>query len=84
LLPRRGRADVRRTYDSLFSTYPDIVADIHEYVVQGDRVVVRFTARSRAPGNAFEVLIVNFFTVRNGLIEVDDGVFDTRGRACRP
>jgi hypothetical protein len=29
----------------------------------------RLVARSRAPGNALEVVIVNFFTVRNGLID---------------
>lgn len=82
--PRSGRTDVQRTYQSMFDAFPDIVADIHEYLVQGDRVVVRFTARGRLPGKSFDLPIVNFFTVRNGLIQSDDGVFDTAGRPCSP
>ena len=82
--PRSGRTDVQRTYQSMFDAFPDIVADIHEYLVQGDRVVVRFTARGRLPGKSFDLPIANFFTVRNGLIQSDDGVFDTAGRPCSP
>lgn len=81
---RRGRRDVRRTYQALFDAYPDITADIQEYVQQGDRVAVRFTVRSRLPGRSFEVPIMNFFSVRDGLIVADDGMFDTRGRKCAP
>lgn len=82
--PRRGRADVQRTYQYLFDTFPDIVADVHEYIVERDRVAVRFTARGQVRGQSFNLPIANFFTVRNGLIESDDGVFDTRGRPCSP
>jgi ketosteroid isomerase-like protein len=82
--PRHGRADVQRTYQSIFERYPDVVADVHEYFVQGDRVAVRFTVRSQLPGKSVDVPIANFFTVRNGLIESDDGVFDTGGRPCLP
>src|SRR3981081_4053294 len=39
---RRGRADVERTYRAIFTAVPDAVADVQEYVVQGDRVAVRF------------------------------------------
>ncbi len=82
--PRRGRADVQRIYQYLFDTFPDIVAEVHEYVAEGDRVAVRFTVRSRLPGKTFAVPIMDFFTVRNGMIESDDGIFDTRGRPCSP
>jgi ketosteroid isomerase-like protein len=82
--PRRGREDVRRTYRALFEAYPDISADVHEYLEQGDRVAVRLTVRSRAPGRSFDVPIMNFFTVKNALIESDEGLFDTRGRKCTP
>jgi ketosteroid isomerase-like protein len=80
--PRRGREGVHRTYRALFDAFPDISADVEEYLEQGDRVAVRFTVRSRLPGRAFEVPIMNFFTVRNGLIVSDEGMFDTRGRKC--
>jgi ketosteroid isomerase-like protein len=82
--PRRGREGVRRTYRALFEAYPDISADVHEYLEQGDRVAVRFTVRSRAPGQSFDVPIMNFFTVKNGLIVSDEGLFDSRGRKCTP
>ena len=80
--PRRGRADVERIYRSMFDTYPSIVADVQEYVVQADRVAVRFIVRIREPGKTFDVPIADFFTVRDGLIVSDDGVFDARGRPC--
>lgn len=82
--PRSGRDGVRRTYDALFRTFPDIVADVHEVVTAGDRVVVRFTVRGTIGGRAFAVPIANFFTVRDGLIASDDGVFDNGGRPCSP
>jgi ketosteroid isomerase-like protein len=82
--PRQGRVDVQRTYQSLFAAFPDVVAEVHEYFVQGDRVAVRLTVRGSIQGRPFAVPIANYFTVRNGLIETDDGVFDTRGRPCSP
>lgn len=80
--PRRGRAEVERIYRSLFEAYPDIVADVQEYFVDADRVAVRFIVRNRQPGKTFDVPIADFFSVRDGLIVSDDGVFDTRGRPC--
>jgi hypothetical protein len=80
--PRRGRADVQRTYQSLFDNYPDITVSDEEYLVQGDRVAVKYIVSSRIPGQAFEAAIMNFFTVRSGLITSDEGIFDTHGRKC--
>jgi hypothetical protein len=80
--PRHGSADVQRTYQALFADFPGIVADVLEYVVQGDRVAVRFIARMKIQGRSIDVPIYNFFTVRNGLIEADEGMFDTGGRPC--
>lgn len=82
--PRHGHDDVRRTYQALFSAFSDISVDVQEYVEEGDRVAVRFTVRSSLPGRSFEVPILNFFTVRNGVIVKDEGMFDTRGRKCSP
>jgi hypothetical protein len=39
---------------------------------------------SRRPGRSFDLPLMNFFTVRNGLIVRDQGIFDNGGRACRP
>lgn len=82
--PRGGRDDVRRTYEAIIAGVPDVVADVQEMIVEGDRVAVKFVVRSRIPGRAFDVPILDFFTVRDGLIVRDDGVFDNRGRACTP
>lgn len=82
--PREGRAGVERTYKGIFAAVPDAVADVTEYVVDGDRVAVKFFVRSRLPGRSFDLPIMDFFTVRDGLIVRDDGVFDNGGRACTP
>jgi ketosteroid isomerase-like protein len=82
--PRHGREDVRRTYKALFDAFPNIGVEVHEYVVQGDRVAVRVNIQNKPPGFAFDVPIMNFFTVRNGLIESDEGRFDNGGRRCSP
>lgn len=82
--PRHGRDDVRRTYQALFSAYPDISVEVREYLQEGNRVAVRFVVRSSLPDRSFEVPIMNFFTVRNGQIVSDEGSFDTRGRKCSP
>lgn len=82
--PRSGHEGVWRTYEFLFRTFPDIVADVHEYVTDGDRVVARLTVRGTAGGAQFAVSIANFFTVRDGVIVSDDGLFDNGGRPCRP
>jgi predicted ester cyclase len=75
---------VRRTYKALFDAFPNIGVEVHEYVVQGDRVAVRVNVQNKPPGFAFDVPIMNFFTVRNGLIESDEGRFDNGGRRCSP
>jgi ketosteroid isomerase-like protein len=80
--PRRGRADVIRTYEGIFSALPDAQAEDFEYLSDGDHVAVRYVVRSKAAGATFGVPIFNLFTVRNGLITRDEGRFDNGGRAC--
>ncbi len=82
--PRRGRAEVERTYKAIFAAVPDATVEVQEYVVQGDRVAVRFLLSSHLPGRTFTLPLQDFFTVRNGLIVRDDGMFDNRGRPCMP
>ena len=82
--PRTGQREVRRNYENLFKTFPDISTDVLEYIVQGERVAVRLVIRGNLQGKPFEVPTFDFFTVRNGLIVSDDGIFDARGRKCTP
>ncbi len=81
---RSGPDGARRTYTELFQAFPDITDDVTSIVVEGERVAVQFTARSRKPDGsyAFEVPLANFLIVRHGRIVRDDTYFDTRGRAC--
>lgn len=80
---RLRRDDVLRTYQGIFAAVPDIHAEVVELLEQGERVAARVILRSRAPGRSFNLALMNFFTVRNGKIVRDDGVFDNGGRPCR-
>jgi len=82
--PRRGREDVRRTYQALFDEAPDIVDTVDEMVVQGDRVAVLFHSRGTAGGQPFDVPIAAFITVSDGLIVRDRSVFQPSPSACLP
>jgi ketosteroid isomerase-like protein len=80
--PRHGRAEVERTYRAIFAVVPDVHVEMREFVTEGDRVAVRFTLSSASRG--FSAELQDFFTVKDGLIVRDDGMFDNRGRACTP
>lgn len=80
--PRAGHVGVRRTYSQLFQAFPDITDTIDQLVIEGDRVAIQFTARSRASGRELNLRIATFITVRGGLIQSDDSIFDTRGQPC--
>ena len=58
---------MRRIYRDLFSAFPDIHAEVQEYLVQDDRVAVRYLVRTGSAGNGFVVPIFNLFMVRDGL-----------------
>jgi hypothetical protein len=78
--PRQGRAEVERTYRAIFAAVPDVQVELTDVVADGPRVAVRFVLHSKA----FTVPIMNFFTVENGLITRDDGLFNNGGRPCTP
>ncbi len=78
----RSRADVARTYRSLFTAFPDIHDDVTTMVAQGDRVAVRFVAKSASGG--MSLVIHTLLRVQEGKIVEDDSVFDVAGRPCAP
>lgn len=82
--PRLGRSEVRRTYRDIFSAVPDVRAEIVELLVDGNRVAVQLRLRGTVAGQPFALSLMNFFTVADGLITRDDGIFDNGGRTCRP
>ena len=81
---RRGRAEAKRTYEALFAAFPDIHDEVVQVVMRGDRVAVRFTARTDAGAPPLRLPISTFLTVRQGKIVSDESTFDTGGRPCLP
>jgi ketosteroid isomerase-like protein len=79
--PRTG-ADVTRTYEAIFRTFPDIRDDVDTIVINGDRAAVRFVSSSRALGGDFRLTLMTFFRFSGGRIIEDDTIFDARGRPC--
>ena len=79
---RVGRVEVERTYRALFASFPDIRDELESMVVQGDRVAVRFVARSAKGVPPLALPILTFLTVRQGLIRTDESSFDTGGHPC--
>lgn len=79
---RMGRAEVVRTYRALFERFPDIRDEVEDVLVDGDRVAVRFVARSGQGAKSQALPIATFLVVNQGLIRSDDSLFDTAGRPC--
>ena len=77
---RIGRSEVIRTYRALFERFPDIHDEVQDVLVDGDRVVVRFVARSGQGAGSLALPIATFLVVDDGLIRSDDSLFDTAGR----
>ncbi|ULU23987.1 nuclear transport factor 2 family protein [Dyella terrae] len=82
--PRRGRAEVARSYRELFAEFPDVHDEIEQMVAQDDRVAVRFVARSSEGVRSLNLPISTFLVVRQGEIRSDVSTFDTGGRPCTP
>ena len=81
---RVGRAEVVRIYRALFQRFPDIHGEVRDMLVDGDRVAVRFVAKSGQGAGAVSLPIATFLHVKEGLIQSDESVFDTEGRPCEP
>jgi len=80
----RGHGDVVRTYQALFTTFPDIRDVIDRMIAEEDHVAVRFHAEMMQAGHVTDMPIVTFLRVRHGRIVEDDTLFDNRGRPCAP
>ena len=78
--PRKGTAEVERTYATLFEAFPDIRDEGMSYVIEGERVAVQFVARS-AKGH-MNLPIGGFLVVHNGLIVSDAAYFNAGAAPC--
>ncbi|WP_130618182.1 nuclear transport factor 2 family protein [Dyella amyloliquefaciens] len=79
---RMGRAGVVRTYRALFERLPDIHDEVQDVLIDGDRVAVRFVARSGQGAGSLALPIATFLVVEQGLIRSDDSLFDNAGHPC--
>mgnify|MGYP002651162225 CR=1 FL=1 len=80
----RGRADLRRTYQTLFDGHPDVQDVVDVMVAEGDYVAIRFHAVAESGPLPMRLPLMSFLRFRHGLIIEDDTVFNTGGRACEP
>ena len=80
--PSIGPKAVREVHEALVREMPDLRVTATDWVVEGDRVAVLFTARSKVLGPSGEMVIGDFLTVKNGKIVRDVTVFNP-GSPCR-
>jgi uncharacterized protein (TIGR02246 family) len=80
--PSIGPEPVRRGHEALIRTMPDLTVEATDWVVEGDRVAILFTARSKALGPGGTMTLADFLTVRNGKIVRDVTIFNP-GQPCR-
>jgi ketosteroid isomerase-like protein len=71
--PFVGREAVRQQFDQLRETWDaDTVEAISDFIVSGDRVVVRMIWRGRGHGPIADVELTSIYTIRKGRIVYDE------------
>lgn len=80
----RGKKDLRRTYQKLFSAHPDVRDIVETTVIQDDRVAIKFSAISLGGPKPLQLQLMTFLRFRNGLIVEDHTIFDNGGASCDP
>lgn len=84
----QGRADIRRSYESLFATFPDWQYVGQQLLVDGDRVAEEFTVDAThsgtfmglpASGRRFDIRGVRLFEMQGGLIAQERRYYDFTG-----
>lgn len=84
-----GRAEIQGAYEKLFETFPDWFFRSEELIIDGDRVVQRFTATATLVGGIMgmtegtnrhgRIEGVLFFTMGKNLIEHERRMYDFSG-----
>lgn len=80
--PGTGPDYVRTGHEQLIAAMPDLSVEATDWVVEGDRVAILFTAHSKALGPTGQTTLADFFTVRDGKIVRDVTIFNP-GAPCR-
>ncbi|MCW2273185.1 hypothetical protein GJ654_03625 [Rhodoblastus acidophilus] len=68
--PVRGKAAVTQAFGNLFTQFQSLGSEVHDIVIDGDRVAVRRTTRLRhlGTGRSAGVAVVDFLRFRDGLV----------------
>jgi ketosteroid isomerase-like protein len=68
--PVRGKAAVTHAFGNLFTHFQSLGSEVHDIVIDGDRVAVRRTTRLRhlGTGRSAEIAVVDFLRFRDGLV----------------
>jgi ketosteroid isomerase-like protein len=78
--PRHGQAEIERWFRWRFSSTPITYTPVDQVTGEGDQVVVSWIARGRGPGallaRSFQMNGESYFTLRDGLIQRQHGVYD--------
>lgn len=80
--PSIGPENVRKGHEALVRAMPDLRVTATDWVVDGDRVAILFTAKSKALGPTGETTLADFLTVKDGKIVRDVTIFNP-GEPCR-
>jgi ketosteroid isomerase-like protein len=68
--PARGKAAVTHAFRHIFTHFQSLGSDVHDIVIDGDRVAVRRTTRLRnlGTGRSAGIAVTDFLRVRDGLV----------------
>ncbi len=81
----KGKAGVGALFQSMFDAFPDFEMVVEDTIVEGDKVVIRVTARGThqgefmgipPTGNRIEVPLIDIARIRGGQIAEHWGVMD--------
>jgi steroid delta-isomerase-like uncharacterized protein len=81
----KGKAGVGALFQSMFDAFPDFEMIVEDTIVEGDKVVIRVTARGThrgefmgipPTGNRIEVPLIDISRIRDGKIAEHWGVMD--------
>ena len=76
-----GPKSVRAGHEALIKAMPDLRDEVTDWIVEGNRVAVLFTAHSKSLGPTGKMQLADIFTVKNGKIIRDVTIFNS-GAPC--
>jgi len=81
--PVRGKAATTQAFGIIFTQFQSLGSDVHDIIIDGDRVAVRRTTRLRhlGTGRSAGIAVVDFLRFRDGLVTELTEVLDSLAMA---